>query len=1062
MSVHQEKHLESYIVGELAKSGWLVGDFRQYDRDRALYPEDVLGWVETNHSEAWAKLQRLHGASAGTAILDRLVKALEDKKGGAVEVLRNGFQIAGGGTLDMSQALPEDSRNAMVLARYKANRLRVVPQVRYSLDNENAIDLVFFLNGIPVATVEVKTEFTQSIEIAKEQYKTDRLPRNSQGSRTEPLLTFRRGAVVHFALSESEIWMTTKLAGASTVFLPFNRGNDGHPGNPPMITAQGYPVSYFWERVLSPDNWLRIFHRFVLLERKQVEDATGKVTFKENLIFPRFHQWEAVIKMIDAVRTEGAGHQYLIEHSAGSGKTHTISWTAHELIRVRTQNGDPYFNSVIVVTDRTVLDAQLQEAIASIDHQTGVVRAIDREHSSLPKGQQLAKALLDGAPIVVVTLQSFPSAMEAILEEDSLQDRKFAVIMDEAHTSQTGSTANKLRQALSRESDLDLATMTPEEILQQIQKVRGLPKNVSHFAFTATPKHSTFSLFGRPVDPAKPQSKENPPGAFHLYTMQQAIEEEFILDVLQNYTSYKVAYRIGERLTAKIRVDAKQARRSLARWVSLHPTNVAQKVDLILEHFQTRVAHLLNGHAKAMVVCSSRAAAVKYGLSFERYIQERAIPGIEVLTAFSGEVSGKDVSDEVQRFPDDHTFTEGSMNRGAPSSDLRKTFDLPQYRVMIVANKFQTGFDQPKLVAMYVDKKISGVEAVQTFSRLNRRSPGKDRTYIIDFVNDPDEILAAFRMFYREAKISDTQDPNVVYDLKTTLDAALIYETDEVRRFGAAMVDPALTHQKLFSLTQPAYDRFEGKRRLLQEAIDRTEGAFQRAEGEGDKQGAAQADSSRAEYTKQRDALMIFSENLSKFVRTYEYIAQLIDFGDADLEALSGFARLLRKRLKGVTLDQIDVSGLQLTHYAIRKNKSSGSLDGNGITPELDPIIDSGSRDPRDRERAYLAELIEKLNKAFGQSITEADKVAFAIHVSEKLRHNTQVMAQVQNNTKEQALRADLPGALVKTAVEALSSHEAIAKKILSNTESRGILMDVVYELLKNDAAAQFLKAARS
>jgi type I restriction enzyme R subunit len=392
---------------------------------------------------------------------------------------------------------------------------------------------------------------------------------------------------------------------------------------------------------------------------------------------------------------------------------------------------------------------------------------------------------------------------------------------------------------------------------------------------------------------------------------------------------------------------------------------------------------------------------------------------------------------------------------------MRKTFDLPQYRVMIVANKFQTGFDQPKLVAMYIDKSISGVEAVQTLSRLNRTYPGKDRTYILDFVNDAEEIVSAFRMFYKDAKVSDVQDPNVVYDMKTRLDAALIYESEEVPRFGAALVDPKTTHQKLFSLTEAPTDRFNGKLKLLNEATNRAEGAYQAAQAAGDAKGAERANKQRADYAKERDGLMIFKEGLSKFVRTYEYVAQLIDFGDPELEAFAGFARLFRKRLEGISLEQVDVSGLQLTHLAIRSGKSALPLGLDGEARELDPITESGSRDPRDREREYLSALIEKLNTAFGKDITDQDKVAFAVHVSEKLRGNAKVMAQVQNNSREQAMRADLPSATVKAVVEALSSHQGLAKRILSDMESRQVFVSVIYEMLRKEAAGEMLASVR-
>ncbi|MCK6433525.1 MAG: type I restriction endonuclease subunit R [Burkholderiaceae bacterium] len=544
MKIHHECELERHIVEQLAAAGWWVGDSAAYDRARALYPEDVIAWLRESQPQAWAKLEALNGAQTEGAVLDRLVKTLESAEGGTVNVLRRGFAIAGGGQLAMSQALPEDERNQTVIARYAANRLRVVPQLVYSLDTADRIDLALFINGLPVATIELKTDFTQSVEAAMAQYRDDRPPRSKATGRAEPLLTFRRGAVVHFAMSDSDIRMTTRLAGPSTFFLPFNRGRDGAGGNPPADDG-GYPVSYLWQRVLSRDNWLRIFHRFVLLERKLVEDAQGHSHWRETLIFPRFHQWEGVTALVEAVRAEGAGQPYLIQHSAGSGKTHTISWTAHELIRIRRADGEPYFHTVIVVTDRTVLDKQLQDAIAQIEHQTGVVLAIDREGSALPKSQQLAQALLDGTPIIVCTLQTFPHAQKAILGEQSLRGRRFAVIIDEAHSSTGGSTADDLRYVLTGQSEDEWAQLSAEERLSVWQASRQRPGNASYFAFTATPKHSTLSLFGRPRNAKAPASADNPPAPFHTYTMQQAIEEGFILDVLANYTSYATALRVG-------------------------------------------------------------------------------------------------------------------------------------------------------------------------------------------------------------------------------------------------------------------------------------------------------------------------------------------------------------------------------------------------------------------------------------------------------------------------------------------------------------------------------------
>lgn len=1056
--IHHECELERHIVEQLEAAGWLVGKSAAYDAARALYPEDVLGWLEASQPQVMAKLLALNGAGTSQVVLDRLVKQLDNKTdGGTVNVLRYGFAVAGGGTLAMSQPMPEDERNETVIKRYAANRLRVVPQLRYSLDKSDEIDLAFFINGIPVATVELKTDFTQSVQAAMQQYRMDRKPERRSGG-TEPLLTFKRGAVVHFAMSDSDIRMTTKLAGDSTFFLPFNRGNKGAAGNPPGENGS-YPVSYFWERVLQRDNWLHIFHRFVLQERKEVQDVNGRTFFKEGLIFPRFHQWEGVTKMIDAVRLEGVGQPYLIQHSAGSGKTNTIAWTAHSLIRVRQPNGEPFFNSVIVVTDRQVLDQQLQDAIQQIEHQAGVVCAIDREQSSLPKSQQLAKAMLEGVPIIVCTLQTFPYAQKAILGEQSLRNRRFAIIIDEAHSSTGGSTADDLRYVLTGQSEEEWEKLSKEERLSVWQNSRSRPGNASYFAFTATPKHSTLSLFGRPLDPDQRVSQDNPPAPFHLYTMQQAIEEGFILDVLLNYTSYQAAFKIGSELADDKRVDEKSARRKLAKWLSLNPVNVGQKVELIVEHFRKNVAHLLGGQAKAMVVTSSRAAAVKYHLALEDFCQRKGYSNVRAMVAFSGEVPNTEV--EESSLPSDHQFSESNLNPGLNGRDMRKVFDTPDYRVMIVANKYQTGFDQPKLVAMYLDKKISGVEAVQTLSRLNRTFPGKDKTFVIDFANEAKEILAAFKTFHRDAKMADIQDPNIVYDIKQRLDGMFIYEQGEVEAFGNAIVDLKVTHQKLYALTQPATDRFNGKLKTLNDAIDLWEKAWEKAHDEGSETDMEYADAQRSEYCKARDELMIFSESLSKFVRSYEYIAQLIEFGDPSLEAFASFARLLRKRLKGITPEQVDLGDLKLSHYKLKKGENLSGVAVQAEQPGLYGISDSGLRDARDREKKYLAELIERLNNAFGKDISDTDQVSFAIQVSEKLRTDSVVMAQVKNNNLEQAMKADLPVRAIQAIAGAMGSNSSMATKLLSDETTREVFLTVVYELLKRDAAGELLTSAR-
>lgn len=1055
-----------------------MGDPKLYDRARALYPQDVVAWLQCSQPQAWEKLQRMNGASTEKTVLDRLESVLKSKDGGTLNVLRRGFGIAGAGTLAMSEQAPEDARNEQVLQRYKCNILRVVPQVRYSLDNENAIDLVFFINGLPVATVELKTDFTQSVEAAMAQYKQDRLPKSPTTGREEPLLTFKRGALVHFAMSDSAIYMTTRLAGEKTFFLPFNKGYNGAAGNPPGEPGPDgqptYPVSYFWREVLQRDNWLRIFHRFVLLERKEEQDAMGHTTIKETMVFPRYHQWDAVTRLVAAVRAEGVGQPYLVQHSAGSGKTHTISWTAHSLIRLRRPDGEPYFHSVIVVTDRQVLDKQLQAAITQIEHQKGVVKAVDREEGSEAKSKQLAQALLQGVPIIVCTLQTFPYAQEAILKEKSLRERRFAVIIDEAHSSTSGSTADDLRYVLTGQSEAEWEKLSKEEKLSVWQSSRQRPGNASYFAFTATPKHSTLMLFGRPQQPGLPLSKDNPPVPFHLYTMQQAIEEGFILDVLQNYTTYQTAFKLGAKAqeAANARVDEKQAKRALAKWVSLHPTNVGQKVQLIVEHFRTNVAKLLNGHAKAMVVTSSRASAVTYAKQLEKYCRDQGYDDLHAMVAFSGDVPNRDKATGAvidAALPDDHAFNEANLNPGLKGRDMRKAFDTDEYQVMIVANKFQTGFDQPKLVAMYVDKKLSGVEAVQTLSRLNRTYPGKDRTYIIDFVNNADEIVAAFKTYYRDAHISDVQDPNVVYDLKQKLDAVGLYDESEVEQFAAAIVSKGVTHEKLFTLTQPATDRYNAQLKALNQDIKHWEDAWEKAHAAGDEVGMNEAEAHRSEAARKRDELVGFRTGLAKFVRHYEYIAQLLDFGDPALEGFAAFARLLHKRLQGIGAEQVDLGGVVLTHYRLGVDKTVSGLSGAGGARPLDPITDNGLGEARDRRKTYLAELIEKLNNAFGKDISDKDKVALAVHVSEKLRDDKVVMEQVLNNTKEQALnntkeqalKAKLPQAVVPIIVQAMQSHQTMAQKLLSDEVVRNIFLDVVYEILRQDNGMSLFEETR-
>lgn len=1067
-TAHQEKHFESYIVAKLKAQGWKVGETAQYDTERALYPEDLIAWLEASgQSEKWAKLQKDNGERALEVLMDRLAKALETH--GTVQVLRQGFSIAGCGHIDLSEAAPEDKRNADVLKRYAAHILRVVPQLQYHPSRKLAIDLVLFINGIPVATVELKTDFTQSAEAAMDQYRNDRLPYDPKTKRREPLLTFKRGAVVHFAMSDSEIQMATKLDGDNTFFLPFNKGNDGHAGNPEgELKADGtreYPVAYFWEAVCQPDAWLRIFHSFVYVEKKDVVDLKGNWSKKETLIFPRFHQWSAVNEMIEDARRNGPGMAYLADHSAGSGKTSTISWAAHDLVKLRRDNGEAIFSSVIIVTDRNVLDGQLQDAVKQIDHQFGVIAAIDRQKSSKSKSQQLADALLAGTPIIVVTIQTFPYAMEAIVTDKTLKGKNFAVIIDEAHNSQTGSTAAKLQTALAMSGSGKMASLTVEDLLTQLQQSRARPDNISYLAFTGTPKHSTLMLFGRPTDPTRPSSKDNLPRPFHRYSMRQAIEEGFILDVLKGYVPYKTAFNLAQQIEDSKRVSGKAAKRALAQWMSLHPTNVTQKVQFIIEHFSKNVAYRLDGKAKAMVVTSSRAAAIRYKKGFDAYIAKHSeYAGIRSLIAFSGKMTGKQVihSDDerlvgdVFQVDEAEEFTEENMNPDARGQDLRIAFDRPEYRVMLVADKFQTGFDQPKLVAMYVDKKIANdVEIVQTFARLNRMAPGKDEVFIIDFVNDPANVRRAFAKYDEGAQIDDVQDLNVVYEIKEQLDAQGLYETDDLEQFKEARFKTIrdITHSQepqhkaLYAATEGPTRLFNQRLKMLREAIATWEATFDKAHSKGDEAGMKSADHHRKEHADQIKTLMAFKSGLGRFCRTYAYVAQLIDFGDPALENFAAFAKLLQKRLRGETPEGVDLKGLVLTGFDIKRKDDATDEDD---IPILKPVGSGGGPSAGDVPK-FLREIINTLNHLFGDATPLRDQATFVNHIASIARENDVVMAQVENNTRAQALKGNLPGAVQQGVVRALTSHQKLATLVLkSDRQAMSALTDIIYELIRD------------
>jgi type I restriction enzyme R subunit len=1026
MGIQNEIEFENDICAHLAAHGWLYSPTDAgYDRERALFPEDAIAWAKETQPKAWAGLAAFHNGAPETEFINRLASVLIAE--GTLYVLRHGFKATGAGTaFSVVQYRPAFGFNDEIAEIYARNRLRVMRQVHYSASNQNCIDLVLFVNGIPVATIELKTDFTQAVEDAKRQYQKDRLPKDPVTHKEEPLLTFKRGALVHFAASTEEVWMTTKLSGPSTYFLPFNKGNAGGKGNP--ANDAGYRAAYFWEEILQRDTWLRILGSFIQLEPKQRQGAKGKTT-KEGIIFPRYHQLDAVTKLIDAARTEGPGHNYLFQHSAGSGKSNTIGWCAHQLATLHDANDAKVFDTVIVITDRTVLDAQLKETIKQFQSVDGVVVSVDSEKGS--KSGQLAAALKKKALIVVVTLQTFPFIMAEIRQSEGMSQRKFAVIIDEAHSSQSGASARQLRGVLASSVPDDDEELTVEDLLLAEAEGRKLPKNASFLAFTATPKSKTLEVFGRPPDPAMPIGPANLPVPFHEYTMRQAIEEEFILDVLRNFTPYRVAYKLAHngKDWDDAEVDKSAGLKALYRWVRLHPYNIGQKVEIVVEHFRQTVAHHIGGKAKAMVVTGSRQEAVRYKLAMDLYIAKSGYKDIATLVAFSGDVIDTESGPEK--------FTEDNMNR-IHGRSIRGAFDTDEYHVLIVANKFQTGFDQPLLVAMYVDKRLDGITAVQTLSRLNRTHPDKDNTFVLDFVNDAETIRKAFAPYYEHTELLATTDPNLIYTLQTNLDKELIYTDQEALNVAAV----ALGYQR--GTVKQAQKALIA---ALSAPVDRFKKRWMTAELGDDKE--------------ELERLTTFHNNLSAFYRLYDFISQIVSYGDPALEARYALYKHLEPLIRPDRIRlAIDLSDVVLTHHKVRHSDSVAvPLDAATVAERtLKPYTAVGTHAPRDPIQMKLAQLIEQLNTLFDDaSLTDADKVGLFNHVADKMMENEEINKQALANSKEQFEQSPaITRVVINAVIAAMDNYQTMGSKIFQDQAAmdrfKGMLVDHVYDRVNAQA----------
>ncbi len=1008
-----EYAFESYVEETLLKkSGWRKGTNSEWDKKNALFPARILDFIKSTQESLYNRMLELHGEELNEKIIDALIKELNLK--GTLHVLRHGFKFYGK-RFRMAYFKPAHGLNPEIVKLYNKNQLTVTRQVPCHPNDNSTMDLLFSINGLPVATCELKNPATgQTWRNAVKQYKQDRDPR-------APLFQFKKRAVVHFAVDPDEVYMTTHLQGEKTSFLPFNRGdNPGDvrcgAGNPPH--PSGYRTGYFWEETLQKDRFLDIVGHYMFVEKKEekTDDGRGgeKIITKEKLIFPRYHQLDAVSKLIETAKEEKAGHNYLIQHSAGSGKTNSISWLSHRLASLHTENDEKIFDCVVVITDRRVLDRQLQDAIYQIEHAQGVVKPIDKD------SKQLAEALIDGTKIVITTLQKFPFVLKGLLRiagadnpdevtpeqlvrikkwREEIAKRNYAVIVDEAHSSQTGETARELKEILGAgtENGDDEGEADWEDRLNQIMESRGRQKNLSFFAFTATPKGKTVELFGR-------NGK-----AFHVYSMRQAIEEGFILDVLKNYTTYKTFYKLVKKVSDDPEFSKKKAIKAFAKFMSLHPVNIEQKTEIMVEHFRSQVARRLNGKAKAMVVTSSRLHAVKYMLSFKRYIERNNYSDVKPMVAFSGTVKNPD---------DGNEYTEPQMNidpvtgKNISESQLPEKFATDDFNILLVANKYQTGFDQPLLHTMYVDKRLDGVQAVQTLSRLNRYYPGKENPFVLDFVNSHEDIYKAFKPYYDATVLSEKSDPTLLEKLKFELDSLQVYHWSEVEAFARIFYKPLekqtkADHASMNGHIQPAKDRYKSLN---------------------------------------KEKKKLFKDKLSAFVRLYSFVSQILPFTDSELEILYSFGRYLLPNLFDEKENEIikPEDEISLQYYRLDQVMSGSIALDEGESYGVKSPTNVGTGKAED-EKKPLSEIIEILNERFGTNFTEEDRLFFE-QIKEKAVNNEAIIRTAVANPFDK-FELGIKKIIESLMIQRMADNDEIVTKYMDDKE----FQDVVFPILAKE-----------
>lgn len=961
----------SYDAGRFEPGGYRKRTASDYNAERCLIPDDLVDFLLATQPKEWRRLKEQCGGETKARIVQRVSQEIE--KRGTLNVLRRGVKLYGS-RFDLVYFKPSTSRNPELQEKYRANVFSVVRQLPYSTDTSHTLDLGLFLNGLPLFTAELKNPLKgQTYRDAIHQYRSRRDPR-------EPFFQFGR-CLAHFAVGSEEVHMTTHLEGEDTTFLPFNRGYDDGAGNPP--NAHGYRTNYLWEEVWARDSVLNLLQHFIATIEK-FED--GEPTGDEKLIFPRYHQMRSVRRLVADAKKNGAGERYLIQHSAGSGKSISIAVLAHQLAFLHNEEDASIFDTVIVVTDRRVLDKQIAQVILQFEQERGVVADVQQGAAGLEQ------ALQEDKRIIVVTLQTFPYVAEAIRERGG---NDFAVIIDEAHSSQTGEYRKHLNDTLSASSldDAEDEDETEEQdledkIMTEIQK-RGRQPNVSNFAFTATPKSKTLELFGE----QQPDGSYEP---FDLYSMRQAIDEGFILDVLQNYTTYTDYFRLLKHVEDDPRYDTKQASRLLKSFVSVHEHTIGKKVEIMAEHFADKVAHRIAGRAKAMVVTRSRLHAVRFKRAFDEYLREQGYP-YEALVAFSGTVEDQGVE-----------YTERSMN-GFPDSRTAKKFDADTYRFLVVANKYQTGFDQPLLHTMYVDKKLGGVNAVQTLSRLNRTHPAKEETMVLDFANEAETIQEAFQPYYERTTLKEGTDPNLLYDLE-----------HQIREYGI------ITDEDLDAFARIWFDE-NGEQKDLHSILDRCVERYKTVSDE-----------------EQND----FRKRVSKYVRLYAFLAQVISFSDVELEKLYIFAKPLLSKLLAL-LDPADVPKELLQYVDIDSYRiqqmNSGEVDLESDQTPLPPQKETdGTRGSAEAEKEPLSKILERLNERFGYDFDEDDKV-FLEQLQKNVRESQAVQKSIEVNNERDA-RLTFDNVAEDELQEMIDRNFALYKKITDNDAFGRMLFDLLFD----------------